>query len=123
MPLSATSSLPSDIDCLAKVIYYEAKGEPEAGKLAVALATLNRVDSPKYPKTVCEVVYQKNQFSWTKQPQRGTKWQSARKTAETAYYNRDILGDFRATHFHNLRVNPGWKLKRVAKIGGHIFYV
>ena len=105
------------------MIYYEARGESERGKLAVALATLNRVDSPRYPKTVCEVVYQKNQFSWTRKQSKSTKWQESRYLAQKAYDNRDILGSFKATHFHNLRVNPRWKLKRLTKIGGHIFYV
>lgn len=123
LPLAATSNLQSDIDCLAKVIYYEARGESERGKLAVALATLNRVDSPRYPKTICEVVYQKNQFSWTRKQSKSTKWQESRYLAQKAYDNRDILGNFKATHFHNLRVNPRWKLKRLTKIGGHIFYV
>lgn len=122
-PRIAVSSYSSEIDCLAKVIYYEARGESERGKLAVALATLNRVDSPKFPKTVCQVVYQKNQFSWTKKQSKSSKWQESREIAQKAYDNRDILGNFKATHFHNLRVSPGWKLKKVAKIGSHIFYM
>lgn len=124
--LLSSQTLPSnnpELDCLAKVIYYEARGESEAGKLAVALATLNRVDSPKFPKTVCQVVYQKQQFSWTKKRSQSTAWQGYREIAQKAYDNRDILGEFKATHFHNLRVNPRWKLKRLTKIGKHIFYV
>lgn len=54
-----------NLDCLAKVVYYEARGEGEMGMLAVAWVVLNRVMHPNYPKTICEVVYQKKQFSWT----------------------------------------------------------
>ena len=45
--------------CMAKNIYYEAASESYEGKLAVAQVTMNRVNSPLYPKTICEVVYQK----------------------------------------------------------------
>ena len=113
----------SEIDCLAKVVYYEARGESERGKLAVALATLNRLDNPRFPKTICEVVYQKNQFSWAKRQSKSSKWKTYRIVAQQAYDNRDILGDFQATHFHNLRVNPKWKLRFVARIDGHKFYM
>jgi spore germination cell wall hydrolase CwlJ-like protein len=97
--------------------------------LAVALVTLNRVDNPKYPDTICKVVYQPGQFSWTKNRQllkqkiNTTQWQKAKSAAIEAYMNRDALGSFLATHFHNATVNPGWKLKRVARIGGHTFYM
>ena len=54
-----------NLDCLARNIYYEARGEPLAGQYAVAEVTMNRKASPFYPKTVCEVVYQREAFSWT----------------------------------------------------------
>lgn len=122
-PSPAISNYNSEIDCLAKNIYYEAGGEPYKGKLAVALVTLNRVDSTKYPNTICQVVFQKGQFSWVKNYKKSTKWHSMRALALKAYNNRDSMGVFKATHFHNLRVSPGWKLKKVAKIGSHIFYM
>ena len=48
-----------DIDCLAKNIYYEAGGEPEEGKVAVAMVTINRVRDGRFGKTVCAVVDQR----------------------------------------------------------------
>ena len=54
--------------CLALNVYFEARSEPIAGKIAVAEVTLNRVASQDYPNTICEVVLQENQngcsFSW-----------------------------------------------------------
>jgi spore germination cell wall hydrolase CwlJ-like protein len=47
-----------DIDLLARLVYAEAKGEPYNGKVAVAASVLNRIDSPKYPNNVRDVVYQ-----------------------------------------------------------------
>lgn len=117
-----------EFDCLVRNVYYESKSEPRNGKLAVALVTLNRVDNPKYPKTICGVVYQKHQFSWTRNKQllkqkiNVQQWQAAKSAAIEAYMNRGVLGQFYATHFHNQTVKPAWKLKRVARIGGHTFY-
>lgn len=117
-----------EIHCLAKNVYYESKGEPYKGQLAVALVTLNRVDHENYPKSICGVVYQKHQFSWTKQrvsPIRtdSEQWKQAKTAAIQAIMDRDILGTFKATHFHNTSVNPKWKLRKVAKISNHVFYM
>ena len=53
------------LECLARNVYYEARGESSAGQYAVAEVTMNRKASQHYPKTVCEVVYQREAFSWT----------------------------------------------------------
>jgi spore germination cell wall hydrolase CwlJ-like protein len=94
------------------------------GQIAVALVTLNRVDAEHYPRTICGVVYQKHQFSWTKSRKKiklnEKQWKKAEEAATIAIMDRDY--SFKATHFHNKTVNPKWKLKKVATIGGHIFY-
>ena len=116
-----------EFECLARNVYYEARGESKQGKLAVALVTLNRVDNENYPKSICSVVFQKYQFSWTTKwrPSKLDKveWKLSKDAAFEAYTNRDSLGSFKATHYHNLTVNPNWGLKRLTKIGNHIFYV
>lgn len=48
-----------DVDCLAKNIYYEAGAEPEEGKVAVAMVTINRVRDGRFGKTICSVVDQR----------------------------------------------------------------
>lgn len=119
-------AIDNDLYCLAKNVYYEARGEPRNGKLAVALVTLNRVNHKQYPKTVCGVVYQKNQFSWTRKYSKirnDKQWADAKEIALAAYMDRDILGKFTATHFHAKYVNPKWSLRKIAIIGQHIFYV
>lgn len=50
---------PKELLCLARNIFYESGNEPEAGKIAVGVVTLNRVEDPRFPQTVCEVVKQK----------------------------------------------------------------
>lgn len=52
--------------CLAETIYYEARGDSLIGREAVADVVLNRVNHKVFPNSICEVVYQKGQFSWTK---------------------------------------------------------
>lgn len=125
VPLKPLLAIDNELNCLAKNIYYEARGEPTKGKLAVALVTLNRVKDKRYPKSICAVVYQKNQFSWTRSYssiKNAKQWANAKELALVAYMNRDILGNFTATHFHAKYVNPRWKLKKIATIGQHVFY-
>jgi len=117
------------LECLARNVYYEARGEPTAGQYAVAEVTMNRKASPRYPKTVCAVVYQKEAFSWTElgelDPPAGDAWIRAAHVAEDVYYERrprtlqpNVL------HFHATYVRPEWskERRRVARIGKHVFY-
>lgn len=126
-PIGNIHAIDSELYCLTKNVYHEARGEPRQGMLAVALVTLNRVDDKRFPSSICGVVYQKNQFSWTAKPIRvkinDKHWRKAFEASLEAYMDRNILGKFKATHFHNTFVSPRWKLRKVAQIGNHIFYV
>jgi N-acetylmuramoyl-L-alanine amidase len=111
--------------CLAENIYHEARGESFRGKLAVALVTINRTKSKAFPNTLCAVVKQPGQFSWVATRVRVRDFSSfneALAAATMAQENHFILGNFTATHYHNLSVNPGWKLQKTLKIGNHQFY-
>ena len=127
-PLSL-KAVDKELECLTRNVYYESRGEPRNGQLAVALVTLNRVDDERYPDTICSVVYQKSQFSWTrnyklqKSKVNAAQWRLAKEVALEAYLNRQALGHFRATHFHNHQVKPGWRLRKVARISNHTFYM
>ena len=126
------------LTCLALNVYYEARGEPTAGQYAVAEVTMNRKASPRYPATVCAVVYQKNwdpirrryvaAFSWTElsklEEPGGEEWQRARKIAEAVYYETHTPALQGALFFHATYVKPEWakEKQRVARIGRHIFY-
>lgn len=117
------------MECMAKNLYYEAAKEPFEGKLAVAQVTMNRANHPNFPKTVCEVVYQKDQFSWVAEKHKSVinkyAWEEcmiiARK-ALTETVIHDTIYKTKSMYFHNTSVNPPWKLKYVAKIGNHLFY-
>ncbi len=124
--MPATIANDKEFDCLAKNVYYEARTESLEGQIAVALVTLNRQLSDKFPDTICKVVHQKGQFSWTstKKSKRidFNQYSQAILASKLALENPEILGKFDALYFHNLKINPGWKLKKVAKIGNHKFY-
>lgn len=126
-PIVATNE---DVTCLAKNIYHEARGEPFFGQLAVAQVTVNRLISGKFGKTICDVVYAKNQFSWTnkKQKQKAqdtVAWNSAVKIAKAIIYNTNAIPELKATHYHATHVKPRWARykEQVAVIGKHIFYL
>lgn len=115
------------LECLAIAIYHESKGEPLEGQLAVAQVILNRVENGRFGADVCGVITAPRQFSFVRggripPPNHSASFETARAIAiiATASGWTDVVGD--ATHFHATRVNPGWRLQRVARIGNHIFY-
>lgn len=126
LPPLTLQAVDNEFDCLVRNVYQEARGEPFQGQVAVALVTLNRTKSERFPSTICGVVYQKGQFSWTKNYSKvrvnPAQWQAAKDAAFSAYMGVETLGNFAATHFHNTSVAPKWKLKKVARIGKHHFY-
>lgn len=128
----------ADLMCLARNVYHEARGEPMSGQYAVAEVTLNRVESRRFPDTVCNVVYEKRfdsgrnrlvgAFSWTEldsveQP-RGIAWRRARKAAMAIYDEQHEPALPGALFYHADSIKPRWaKTKEpLAKIGSHIFY-
>jgi N-acetylmuramoyl-L-alanine amidase len=116
-----------EADCLAKAVYFESKGEPLAGQLAVAEVILNRAKSGRFATTLCGVVKQPSQFSFV----RGggfppvvhqAMWRQAVGVAHVAMnqlWDGPAQG---ALYFHAKRVSPNWGKQRVAAVGNHIFY-
>ena len=124
------------IECLARNMYFEARNEPEAGIKAVGFVTMNRVQDPHFPKTICEVVYQRVgavcQFSWVcifgRNPQIKNREiydkikVMARDIATTHPDNRTYDPSKGSLFFHAAYIRPGWNLSRKIRIGQHIFY-
>ena len=124
------------VECLAKNIYFESRGESKKGQVAVGFVTMNRLYNSKYPKSVCGVVYQKRgrecQFSWVCKNHElisdKNSFNSILVLSRNLYYNFEDIKDptngslffceQRAFHtlkqYHNVRV--------MTKIGNHIFY-
>lgn len=133
IPVVKNISMPSEKEmrCLAENIHYEAPQEPYLGKLAVAMVTMNRVRHPDFPKTICDVVYQRNprgcQFSWTcgaRMKFNEKIYNESMKVAKAVLTDQGQLVSLEnALYFHNTKVTPNWTFARpVVRIGGHIFY-
>jgi spore germination cell wall hydrolase CwlJ-like protein len=127
-----------ELRCLALNVYFEARGETAAGQLAVALVTMNRVKSRRYPATVCGVVWQPHQFSWTHdgksdRPKDARAWKLAQKIAYFVYKRFNTLSiqarralDLTkgALHYYAPQLaQPYWaEAQEVTRaIGGHVF--
>lgn len=128
MPAAAPMS--RDLTCLAQAIYFEARGEPLDGQLAVGAVIVNRTNSDRYPADYCSVVTQRGQFSFVRHgripsPDEGsTAWVRAKAIAQIAHQDLwdSAAGD--ALFFHARYVRPGWARSKVqlATIDSHIFY-
>lgn len=116
--------------CLAGAIYFESRGEPLEGQLAVGQVIVNRADSELFPDDYCGVVTQRSQFSFVRngrlpEPNKSSSaWHRARAIAQIAHRG---LWDSRADdslYFHATYVKPSWSRRKVARatINRHVFY-
>jgi spore germination cell wall hydrolase CwlJ-like protein len=138
--LSTSANIsPTDIHCMAEAIYFESRGEPLLGQIAVGNVILNRVDSNKFPNTICKVVHQ------------GVRWKGhiVRNKCQFSYYCDGIPETIKdaeayvlasrvavdvlvnipqimptALHYHSIDVDPDWSYayKYIGRIGKHEFY-
>jgi N-acetylmuramoyl-L-alanine amidase len=122
--------------CLALNMFYEARNENFMGRLMVAEVTLNRVAADNFPDTVCEVVWQDKQFSWTHDglsddPKKLNNvfdrkaWDEIQRLAmDVILYPEYALLGSNATHYHTVDVEPYWakEMSIEGKVGKHIFY-
>jgi spore germination cell wall hydrolase CwlJ-like protein len=125
---SAAEAPDAESDCLARAVYWEAKGEPLSGQLAVARVIINRARSGRFADTYCGVVRQRSQFSFVhgglipSPPQASPQWRTAVAIARIAIGNLTEAPAPDALFFHARSVRPGWRLTRLAAIGNHVFY-
>lgn len=129
-------SVTDELRCLALNIYFEARGEADEGQRAVGHVVMNRVGSPRFPNTVCEVVQQGAadrlyhcQFTWwcdglSNRPLEIDAWKSSMRLAFSVYVGKSKDPTGGALWYHADYVRPIWRtdLKRNCKIGTHIFY-
>jgi spore germination cell wall hydrolase CwlJ-like protein len=121
--------------CLALAIYFEARGEPVRGQVAVGQVIMNRVRSPLFPETICGVVYQGQmhpgcQFSFTcdghtDAPRNDDQWALAQDIAKQITAGELWLPEVGySTYYHANYVSPNWvgDMSKIDTIGRHIFY-
>ena len=125
---TAAATSDAEQDCLATAVYFEAKGEPLRGQLAVAQVILNRIHSGRFPSSVCGVVKQRGQFSFVRRghlptaPRASAAWRTAVAIARKALDGTSERPAANALFFHARSVSAGWHAVRVAAIGNHFFY-
>jgi N-acetylmuramoyl-L-alanine amidase len=117
----------AELECLAGAVYFESKGEPLSGQLAVANVIINRTNSGRFPRSICGVVRQPGQFSFLRggrmpEIRSGAQYQTALGVARVAMDKEWDNPAPDALYFHARRVSPGWGKARVTSIGNHIFY-
>jgi|TARA_B100001094_G_C18081793_1_gene745588 spore germination cell wall hydrolase CwlJ-like protein len=118
-------------DCMAANIYHEARGEPDEGQYAVAHVVMNRAAHEQFPDTVCDVIFQPKQFSWTHtikdpRPREYEAWKKAQRIAKDVLYGKSEDNTFESIYYHADYVNPWWSkadgMNMTRTIGSHIFY-
>jgi N-acetylmuramoyl-L-alanine amidase len=131
--MSAQYNTKKEIECLAKTIYHEARGEPEIGKKAVAIVLMNRAKSADFSNSICRVVLEEGQFPWKLNRRIAKKdirlFMEIRKLATSLYKSYHVrrrlpksLTIFKNALYFSRRGFKNRNLKFVAKIGGHRFY-
>lgn len=124
---SMPETIADDLQCMAGAIYFESKGEPLTGQLAVAEVILNRTKSGRFPKSVCSVVTQRGQFSFVRGGRvpaiaLNKQYRTAVAVARVALADAWDSPASGAMYFHARRVSPSWNRTQVAAIGNHVFY-
>ena len=126
-------STDQEIGCLAQTIYFESRGEPAGGMLAVGHVVMNRSRDPGFPHSICGVVHQRNkggcQFTFacdrrSDQPKGGADWAQSVRLARAIYagQTKDPTGG--ALWFHQASARGDWGpgIRRTARIGRHVFF-
>lgn len=115
--------------CLAKAVYWEARGQPFNSQIAVAQVVMNRVEDGRFRPDICGVVFQRNergcQFVWVcaglNRPRDRDAWQRALVVAEVAQTDYIDLVDG-AIFFHDTSIRRWRHLEKTARIGDLVFY-
>lgn len=117
------------VTCLTQNIYFEARNQSVKGQYAVGFVTINRLKHKNYPNSVCKVVWQPKQFSWTHDgkpdnPYNHIAWLKAKSIAIDILSNggKDVTKG--ALFYHADYVKPRWanSFQKISQIDDHVFY-
>ncbi|APE27503.1 cell wall hydrolase [Aurantiacibacter gangjinensis] len=128
--IDTSGEMSREMMCLAQAVYFESRGEPLDGQLAVATVVINRAEDRRFPDDYCSVVTQRSQFSFVRggripAPNRGTAaWTRAKAIARIAHRELWDSPADDALYFHATYVRPSWARRMTARatIDNHIFY-
>lgn len=129
VPVNATQAGYSnkELDCMARTLYHEARGESERGMIMVAEVTINRTEDKRFPSTICGVVYAPNAFEWTKKSTKindKKQYERAKKVANKVLSGKAKLTGTEALYFKAKGYKSAFhsKRKHLVTVGNHEFY-
>ena len=123
----------TELMCLAVAIFFEARGEPHTGQELVAEVVMNRVEHERFPDTICGVVYDDNQFSFTHDGLSDSlldypNYEDLKMAVKSLLLAQNYIDGYRlgtsSTHYHADYVEPFWvdHFEVDGVFGSHIFY-
>ncbi|MCB1884226.1 MAG: cell wall hydrolase [Geminicoccaceae bacterium] len=129
----AEAASETPLDCLAKAVYFEAKGESTEAMRATAAVVVNRTKNPEFPDSVCGVVHEETanacQFGWycdgkPDRPTEAGEWQRAIEVAKAALAGKSPDPTGGALYFHAAVAPTPWTIERqkTATIGPFVYY-
>ena len=120
--------------CLASAIFFEARDQPHDAQRAVANVVMNRVESPRWPDTICGVVYQHKQFSFTHDGMSDdpNRYNKSVLDVKALVIAKQIASDtikgerlgLTSTHYHTTSVSTYWSnvYLKDGRVGDHYFF-
>lgn len=112
-----------DLQILANAVFGESRGEPYEGQVAVAAVILNRLESPEFPDSVSEIIFQPGAFTAVAD---GQIWLEPNVRAKEAVL--DAINGWDPSENALYYFNPVtatskwiWTRPQIKKIGEHIF--
>ena len=111
----------NELTCMADNIYFESRGESEAGQFLTGFITMNRVRDPRWPNTICKVVYQPNQFEWVNNGHSNTPYKSE-VYFRIIYIASIVLQAEEIQHYGYFFNTTHAKSKSTVVAGNHRFY-
>ena len=101
----------TEANCLARTIYHEARGASQLDQRAVGHVVMNRKESNRFPNSICSIVYQRNEFTWTKtnpSVKEWRAWERSKSLSEAILEGSTVDPTNGATYFWKTTVDPRW---------------
>ena len=116
----------NELMCLSAIMFGEARGESDLGKVAVAYTAINRKADPNYPKDICSIMKQDKQYEFLQKIGMPQEYQYAylEPIAKAIIEGRIDDPTRGAKWFHHRKIKPYWIKDKEIKLslGNHIFY-
>lgn len=123
----------SDIECAAVNLYHESRSESDYANIYIMAVVFNREDSLRFPDSICDVVFQKSQFSWTSDGLSDEikdleQYDRLYRLVVRAIINRVFIQSMSegVDHYHTKAISPLWsrsdQMRYIGSVDNHLFY-